>query len=108
MKSPIFWHRYSQNYKLTPAPSENCFAIFLLRVRSNNYLEIVIPMSSALKSSFLTEYVFTLGPVSMARLTYCFSMALNMSFNISISLTMVLFSLEATFKSDCNDLTDDN
>jgi hypothetical protein len=24
-----------QNYKLTPAPSENCFAIFLLRVRSN-------------------------------------------------------------------------
>jgi hypothetical protein len=24
MKSPIFWHRYSQNYKLTPAPSENC------------------------------------------------------------------------------------
>jgi hypothetical protein len=28
---------HSQNYKLTPAPSENCFAIFLLRVRSNNY-----------------------------------------------------------------------
>jgi hypothetical protein len=27
---------HSQNYKLTPAPSENCFAIFLLRVRSNN------------------------------------------------------------------------
>jgi hypothetical protein len=26
---------HSQNYKLTPAPSENCFAIFLLRVRSN-------------------------------------------------------------------------
>jgi hypothetical protein len=27
---------HSQNYKLTPALSENCFAIFLLRVRSNN------------------------------------------------------------------------
>jgi hypothetical protein len=36
MKPQIFWHRYLQNYKLTPAPSENCFAIFLLRVRSNN------------------------------------------------------------------------
>jgi hypothetical protein len=30
---------HSQNYKLTPAPSENCFAIFLLRVRSKkNFL----------------------------------------------------------------------
>jgi hypothetical protein len=35
-KLSIFCVRYSQNYKLTPAPSENCFAIFLLRVRSNN------------------------------------------------------------------------
>jgi hypothetical protein len=37
-KCAIFCVRYSQNYKLTPAPSENCFAIFLLRVRSNNFM----------------------------------------------------------------------
>jgi hypothetical protein len=36
-KGAIFCVRYSQNYKLTPAPSENCFAIFLLRVRSNKH-----------------------------------------------------------------------
>jgi hypothetical protein len=39
-KCAIFCVRYSQNYKLTPAPSENCFAIFLLRVRSNKPLNL--------------------------------------------------------------------
>jgi hypothetical protein len=34
-KCAIFCVQYLQNYKLTPAPSKNCFAIFLLRVRSN-------------------------------------------------------------------------
>jgi hypothetical protein len=44
-KGAIFCVRYSQNYKLTPAPSENCFAIFLLRVRSNNRLiDTILPI----------------------------------------------------------------
>jgi hypothetical protein len=40
LKLQIFCHGYSHNYKLTPAPSENCFAIFLLRVRSNNFKQV--------------------------------------------------------------------
>jgi hypothetical protein len=63
-KGAIFCVRYSQNYKLTPAPSENCFAIFLLRVHSKkckvyfgNVLSCSV-VSFAFRTSTLVEHLF--------------------------------------------------
>jgi hypothetical protein len=62
---------HSQNYKLTPAPSENCFAIFLLRVRSNQNTAVFTNFvqfhhaSSAVGRTHIASYKTGLRPAEL-------------------------------------------